>query len=294
MSKGILMFAHNNSEIDYLRMAYVNAKLIKKHLGVNVGVVTDKHSYDFVSETISVTDLHDAIDHFVFTDKDRNFKVGNKKVYRDTVNTAKTLSFYNINRADAYNLSPWDETIMIDTDYIILGDTLNQCWGHKNPLMMNYTWQDINFNRSFDLNRVANDSITMYWATVVYFQKDPLAENFFNMVKHVRDNNHFYKTAYRWPGKTFRNDYAFSIAAHIINGLHHKHIPELPFKLYKTFDLDDIHSVKSASEIVMYLEKHDAQGEYIMSNWHDLDLHVMNKWALNRATEDLLWHANHE
>jgi len=33
-NKGFLMFAHNNSEIDYFRLAVVNALLIQKNTGV--------------------------------------------------------------------------------------------------------------------------------------------------------------------------------------------------------------------------------------------------------------------
>ena len=284
------MFAHNNSEIDYFRMAIVNALLVKKHLGVSVCVVTDKHSYQHNLETIPQDLINKAIDDLIVVEKDREFKNKNIKVYRDTVNHQKDLSFYNLNRADAYDISPYDETILLDTDYVILGDTLNRCWGSKNSIMMNYTWQDINFERKFQLDRVAKDSISMYWATVVYFTKSDYAESFFTMCKHVRQNASYYKMLYRWPGRTFRNDYVFSIAAHLVNNLQQNNIPELPFTLYKTFDLDDVHQVRSDSEIDMFLEKRDQSGEYILCNWKDLDLHVMNKWALNRISEDLMWY----
>ena len=39
------MFAHNNDEIDYFKLAVVNSFLIQKHLGIkNITVVTDSHS----------------------------------------------------------------------------------------------------------------------------------------------------------------------------------------------------------------------------------------------------------
>lgn len=282
------MFAHNNTEIDYFRMAVVNAMLIKKHLGTDVTVVTDQHSFDYVAETMSENKIYQVIDNIIIKDKDRTFKNTNSKVYRDTINHQKSLSFYNLDRADAYDISPYDETIMIDADYLILGNTLNSCWGNKNPLMMNYTWQDINFQRKFDLDRLSVASITQYWATVVYFQKSEHSESFFTLCKNVRENHSYYKNLYRWPGSTFRNDYVFSVAAHMLNGLSDKNVPELPFKLYKTFDFDDIHEVISHAELSMYLEKTDCQGEYILSNWKDLDLHVMNKWALNRISQQIL------
>ena len=52
MSKGFMMFAHNNSEIDYLKLAVVNALLIQKNLGVkNITVVTDPHSLEHAEKT---------------------------------------------------------------------------------------------------------------------------------------------------------------------------------------------------------------------------------------------------
>ena len=35
---------------------------------------------------------------------------------------------------------PYDETILVDVDYLILSDTLNYCWGHNNELMMNWKY----------------------------------------------------------------------------------------------------------------------------------------------------------
>ena len=41
MSKGFMMFAHNNDEIDYLKLAVVNAMLIKQNCDIHdITVVT--------------------------------------------------------------------------------------------------------------------------------------------------------------------------------------------------------------------------------------------------------------
>ena len=288
MTKGVLMFAHNNSEIDYFRMAYVNAKLIQHHLGVPVTVVTDEHSYNHLADTISNKDMKFAFNNVVFKDKDITFKKSNTKVFRDTVHKQKSLSFYNLNRADAYDITPYDETILLDADYLILGDTLNKCWNSKNPLMMNYEWQDINFNRKFELDRLNPASIVMYWATVVYFKKDDVSENFFTLCKHVRNNYQYYRNLYKWVGSTMRNDYVFSIAGHLLTGMQDRGISQLPFKLYKSFDFDDIDCVLDNNAVRLFLEKHDCHAEYILAEWKDLDLHIMNKWAINRVSDDFL------
>jgi hypothetical protein len=65
-------------------------------------------------------------------------------------------------------------------------------------------------------------------------------------------------------------------------------VPQLPTTLYKTFDFDDVHSINNDHEIVMYMEKVGGPGEFNLCKWSDNDLHVMNKWALNRISGDLL------
>ena len=289
-TRGILMFAHNNTEIDYFRLAVVNALLIQKNMGIkNITLVTDEHSLKQGEKTLGKRLIKKAINNIVLTVKDKVFKQQNIRLYKDTSHSLKHLPFYNANRCDAYELSPYDETILIDVDYLILSNTLNHCWGHNNELMMNWKYQDIMYERKDPtLSRIYDMGITMYWATVVYFRKTEYCKSFFNMVKHVKENAQFYKDMYKWNGTLYRNDYSFSIAAHTISGFQDKGIPQLPTTLYKSFDTDDIHSAKDAQTIIMYLEKPRSPGDFILTKWNNVDLHIMNKWAINRVSEELI------
>jgi hypothetical protein len=291
-SRGFVMFAHNNAEIDYFKLAVINSLLIQKHLGINnITVVTDPHSYSYAVESLGEDLIKSAINNLIVVEKDKEFKSQNIRVFKDTSHTAKQLPFYNINRCDAYDLSPYDETILLDVDYLILSDTLNQCWGHNEEIMMNWRYQDIMFDRKdYTLDRLNPFGITMYWATVVYFKKSAYAETFFNLVKHVKNNIAYYKDLYRWPGNLYRNDYSFSIAAHVMSGFVDKGIPQLPTTLYKTFDTDDIHKAIDEKTLIMYLEKPRSPGDFILTKWSGVDLHVMNKWAINRISEEMLDH----
>ncbi len=291
-SRGFIMFAHNNAEIDYFKLAVINSLLIQKHLGIsNITVVTDPHSYSYAVESLGEDLIKSAINNLIVVEKDKEFKSQNIRVFKDTSHTAKQLPFYNINRCDAYDLSPYDETILLDVDYLILSDTLNQCWGHNEEIMMNWRYQDIMFDRKdYTLDRLNPFGITMYWATVVYFKKSAYAETFFNLVKHVKNNIAYYKDLYRWSGNLYRNDYSFSIAAHVMSGFVDKCIPQLPTTLYKTFDTDDIHKAIDEKTLIMYLEKPRSPGDFILTKWSGVDLHVMNKWAINRISEEMLDH----
>ena len=292
-TRGVLMFAHNNTEIDYFRLAVVNALLVQKNLGIkNVTVVTDPHSLKQGEKTLGKRLIKKAINNIVVVDKDKRFKALNQRLYKDTSHTAKYLPFYNVNRCDAYEISPYDETLLIDVDYLILSDTLNHCWGHNNELMMNWKYQDIMYERKDStLNRLYDMGITMYWATVVYFRKTEYVESFFNIVSHVKNNPQFYKDLYKWQGTLYRNDYSFSIAAHMMSGFVDKGIPQLPTTLYKSFDTDDIHSAIDENTIVMYLEKPRSPGDFMLTKWQGVDLHIMNKWAINRVSDNLLGYA---
>ena len=44
MTKGILVFAHNNAEIDYVKQAAFLAGRAKEYLNLPVSIVTDKES----------------------------------------------------------------------------------------------------------------------------------------------------------------------------------------------------------------------------------------------------------
>lgn len=285
------MFAHNNTEIDYFRLAVVNSFLIQKNLGIkDITVVTDTATYEYAIGILGEDIINSAINNIIITEKDVDFKATNVRLYKDTRNTPMQLSFYNLNRCDAYRLSPYDETILLDVDYLIFSDMLNQCWGHNNDLMMNWHFTDVMPERNYEKihSRVNPLGITQYWATVVYFRKTPYAESFFNIARHVQNNNLYYKMLYRLPGSLYRNDFTFSIAAHMCGGFVDKALPQLPVTLYKTFDTDDVHSVPNMNEIVLYLEKFQAPSDFIMTRWKDLDIHIMNKWAINRISDDLL------
>ena len=62
------MFAHNNDEIDYFRLAVVNALLIQKHLGIkDITVVTDSHSLSYAQEQMGEDFVNKAINNIKST-----------------------------------------------------------------------------------------------------------------------------------------------------------------------------------------------------------------------------------
>jgi hypothetical protein len=132
--------------------------------------------------------------------------------------------------------------------------------------------------------------IKLYWATVIYFRKSSLSEHLFNLVQHIQENYDYYKDLYYFSSGMFRNDNAFSIAIHMMNGFNdfESIVKELPIPgLLMSWDVNDIHSVKF-NDIILFVEKPDANGTYILSRIKNTDVHIMNKWAINRHADELI------
>jgi hypothetical protein len=281
------MYAHNNPEIDYFKIAYANALMIKKNLQVPITLVTDSGTLNWGQKNLGKDLVNDAFDNLIIVAQNRGFK--NPRNYSDTSSTTKSLPFYNCNHWEAYDLSPYDETLFIDVDYLIMSQALNLCWGSTHDVMINskiYTpgKPDDPYYKNID-----EMGIRLYWATVIYFRKSPLAEQLFSMVRHIQENYHYYKDLYYFSNGMFRNDYAFSVAMHTLSGFSNFEsvIKELPIPgLLMSWDTDDIHDIRGINDITVYSEK--ARGEYIIARIKDTDIHIMNKWAINRHADKLI------
>ena len=88
---------------------------------------------------------------------------------------------------------------------------------------------------------------------------------------------------YNCHGSMFRNDFAFSIALHILNGGVASSVPSLPIEyLNNSFDLDDIFRVNSHNDIIMFCTSKQNKYEHILGRFTNMDLHIMNKYAIKR------------
>jgi hypothetical protein len=288
MSRGVLMFAHNNAEIDYVKIACANALMVKKNLNVPVTLVTDSGSINWAKEIMGENFINSCFENIIEVDRDYTFK--NTRNFSDTSFSTKSLQFYNANHWQAYDLSPYDETLFIDVDYLIMSSALNNCWGSNNDVMINHTIYSPGESTLHSKN-VDDMSIALYWATVIYFRKSSLAEHLFSIVKHIQENYAYYRDLYYFTSSMFRNDHAFSIAVHMLNGFSNNEpvIKELPIPgMLMSWDTDDIKSINGINDITLYTEKINQKGTYLLSRIKNTDIHVMNKQAVNRHTNRLI------
>jgi hypothetical protein len=84
----------------------------------------------------------------------------------------------------------------------------------------------------------------------------------------------------------YRNDFAFSLAIHMMNGnIDYPIVSVLPGKKFYTLDKDVMIDI-SDDTFKFLLEKEKYLGEYIALKTQGIDVHVMNKYSLLRLIDD--------
>ena len=281
MTKGALLIANNNTHIDYVKQSVYLAERIHKYLDIPVSIITNSADY-----------LKENFDKYLFDNIiEIQTQDNNKRIIFDGEFSQRTIHWQNANRMDAYELSPYDQTLLMDTDYVVNNSLLKNVFDSKNDFMLYKTGYDLAQTRTTDeFDRVSDTSIDFYWATVVYFTKCDDNKTFFNLVRHIKQEWSYYVKIYRLPSSIYRNDYAFSIALHMMNGFQSgSFAQELPGKLYYIVDKDLL--IKHDKEKMMFcVAKEDRPGEYTLLKTDNLNVHVMNKSSLQRVIDKEMSH----
>ena len=288
MSKGVLMYAHNNPEIDYIKIACANALMVQRNLHVPVTLVTDSGSLAWCKESVGDELVAQCFEKIIIVDVDSEFN--NKRSYGDTSFSTKTLQFYNCNHWAAYDLSPYDETLFIDADYLIMSDSLSNCWGSQSDVMINYHIFDTVSNKTPYFKYIDEFGIRQYWATVIYFNKSTFSKYLFDLVRHVQENYTYFRDLYYFSNGMYRNDNAFSVALHMLNGYTDSNFStdELPIPgMLMSWEREDTYEINGVNDITIYAEQ-PTPGKYILVRLKNQDVHIMNKWAINRHADTLI------
>jgi len=280
MTKGVLVFAHNNNQIDYVKQAYFLAHRVSEYLGLPTTLVTDSKKYLLYR----FSDAESVFDNIITVGRRQD---SNDKVFNDGAFASKTLQWRNGDRPMAFELTPYDETLVLDTDVVICNDTFLKCFDNKNDLLMYKDCTDITgIDRGLEFVSISDTSVDFYWATAMFFRKTAENEIFFGLVEHIKENWDHYRYIFQLRSSQYRNDFSFSIAVHIMNGYQSGHfVKPMPGTLYYITDKSLLYEIKDNS-LFMLLEKLDYQGEYTALRIKDANVHVMNKFSLNRCIDE--------
>ena len=282
MNCGVLIFAHNSRDVDYALMSIVAGSLAKKHLNVPVSLVSDQSTIDWLNESNRSMQANNIFDQIIIVDRPNT---DNIRRLNDGIQS-KTVPFINANRSSAWELTPYDRTLLIDSDYLIFSNTLSGFWNCDSSFMISSAMNDLCGDRTGVLDSwVSDEGIPLYWATTIMFTKNQESKLYFDLVKSIKQNYQTYAEIYRFDYRIYRNDIAFSIAKHIIEGFVTLKAQNLP-PILTAQDKDLITSVQDGGLTMLVQDK--LSDKMILGKLSNRDIHVMNKQAIVRSANDLL------
>jgi len=212
MSRGVVIFAFNSEAIDYQALADWSADRIERHLHLPTTLVTDTAPKSTVFDQVILT----AADS------------GGSRYFSDV---GQTVTWYNGNRMDAYTLSPYNETLVLDADYVVASDQLNTLFDIAEDFVAPRRAYDVTGQQTFDdLNCFGSHRMPMAWATVMRFRRSVLSEQVFEIMRMVKEHWQHYRNLYGIHKSNYRNDHALSIALNILHG-HQAAWPAVPWSL---------------------------------------------------------------
>lgn len=271
MSRGILIFAFSGG-FDYYSLAEKSARRMQQYLKLPITVVTDdksKFSNNLFDTIIEIEDNEKQL----------------KKFY-DGQSEFKMFPWKNSNRFKCYELSPYDETLVLDIDYIVNSDFLLNLFNtDKDFLIFKNSYDIAGFKRTDEFDFINQFSVPFYWATVFYFKKTPWTKKFFEVVEFIKENWDFYRLLYQIKYSTFRNDFAFSIAIHILSGFVINNFDKIiPYPMY--FSLDkDICIDDTDNKLIILIHEDVNKNTLTPIKFKNIDIHVMNKYSLLRVLQ---------
>lgn len=213
MSKGFLVLAQNNTNVDYVRQAYALALSIKN----TQKIVKD---ISLITNDEVPAEYHHAFDKIIpipFTDQ------------------AKVSEWKVENRWKVYHASPYDETIVLDADMLVLKD-LKHCWNFVKTRNLFFTSQVFNYKEQLVIDThyrkmfVENDLPNLY-AGMFYFKKSTESLQFFKLLEYISYNweRFFFEIAPNHNQNFFSMDVASAIAAKLLGIDDHIVLKNSPF-----------------------------------------------------------------
>jgi len=293
MSNGIMMFANNGQatfsnkstiEIDYVKMAMANAKNIMKHMtNNNVALVTDEQGKTLLEEYngtkyFSHIIIHENKDEGVGPNTNANSNMRGMRSGKDNIR----MAWKNQTRADAYNLSPFDKTLLLDADYFVFDNMLDILFDTDKNVLCGRHVEEISYQDFLiDYDRIHHQSIELYWATVLYFTKSNESKMLFDIMNWVKKNWQYFSKLYKFEAsRNFSNDYAVSIAIHMLQGKVATNEYALPFKLMCSADKN----IMLDSQKFVYRYKNDWSGSRLPIQ----NVHVMNKQSAHVISQEII------
>jgi len=262
----------------------LSARLAKKNLGIPVSLVTDPSTLEWAKTSNNYEQLVSTFDKIIEVDRPIT---DNMRRLHDGVHF-KNIPFVNANRANVYELTPYDQTLLMDSDFLIFSNRLSSYWDVDADVMIAKNMLDIYDQKRLGYHDkyVSDTGVHLYWATTVMFKKTPYSKMFFELVNVIRQNYQYYADLFRFDTTQYRNDISFSVAKHILDGFETNTNESLP-PILTVLDKDVLQSVDATGKLIILASPH-SDNNYYAAAVRGLDIHVMNKQSIIRHSEKLM------
>lgn len=212
----------------------------------------------------------DLYDQIICNDERRH----NNRLYNN-----KSVEFRNYTRLSAYELSPYDETLVVDVDYLVYTDLLNGVWGSTDSLRINRDSRTVNnLEDTTDRQRLTDTGIDFYWGTVFYFRKCQEMEDFFKYVKYIEANWNYFQDLYMTSERNVRVDHILSMAIHMFSGYQNDYFAK-PLPYDRLLDIPPTDKLLKIHEDGSLVFGH-SQGQPL-TRVKGMDIHIMNKESIS-------------
>jgi hypothetical protein len=262
VSKGVLFFAKNNEQLNYAKQANISSLLVKKHMNLPTAVVVgDKLTNSYIEQSL----FDEVIQLEAWSGEAR-------RAYDGGLNPV-TFTYYNSNRPSAYEISPFKQTLLLDTDYLVQNSSLNALFETDYPFAANQASFKGN-GEAEDIKEkcLHNGGPSIMWATALYFSKSQYAADLFYMVKLIQEYWEHYRWVFNLPNRNYRNDFAFAMAAHILADHRHPDIPALPSPQINVYVPDKLINIRQSALTF--------DNGFTPFRLKGQNVHFMNKWNL--------------
>lgn len=260
--KGVLLFAFNNERVDYVKLALICGQRANRIWDLPICVVSNEprpaelpHGFVFWQQV------------------DTPSRVNTKSYY----DYGTALTFWNTNRHLAYELTPFSQTILMDTDLLVNTTNIPDAWPGTGVKVSRMAHAADGQDFGTDIKYVGLKSmLRMYWATVVCFDKSPVAEEFFRWWRKVIEHYSAYASIFGFESRPLRNDFAVSVALEIMKGTTQSEFFDLPYSIPT---LQPGSTLQSLDPMIALTPSKEHVDELV---WLDIlsDVHVMNKKSI--------------
>jgi len=261
-SKGVVLFAFN-TDVDYVKIADRASRLIAHNLKLPVTLITDLG----------------ATPEFAY---DRVIRVEPETGNVRLDSNMQPIEWRNFGRYLAYKLSPYETTVLLDTDYLVLDDSFLKLLKTPHDYLLQYH-NVTDTGPSYEM--MGETSLPFVWATTIIFRKCARSEMLFDLVGRIQRNYSYYRALYNIRERNFRNDYAFAIANIVLNGYTIDTANSIPWPMY-TID-EDIDCIPTLTDNFIHVRFADRATVVPRQNIHVMDKKYLQSSEFEQLVEKL-------